>query len=121
MDSISDILGKTKKLEQPAEPEKKKRGGINSLRADNCGKLLEFMGEDKTLPEERELERQTPGAGKAAKKERLNKRIKYWLGRTRKLPASEIYRLMRMAREGKNPQALFNYLLKNYGKEKPTA
>jgi len=118
MKTIGELMGKNLGKEIPEEPQKKKRGGINSLRADNCGQLLVFMGEDKTLPEEKKLEQETPGAGKEAKRQRLNKRIKYWLGRTRKIPADGIYRLMRQAREGKNPQALFNYLLKNYGKEK---
>ena len=118
MQTIGELLGKKLGKEILTEPQPKKRGGINSLRADNCGQLLVFMGDDKTLPEERELERQTPGAGKEAKRLRLNKRIKYWLGRTRKIPAGEIYALMKQAKEGKNPQALFNWLIKNYGKEK---
>jgi len=90
----------------------KTKGGINSLRADNCAQLLVFMGEDKTLLEEKALERATPGAGKEAKRVRINKRIKYWLGRTRKVPADEIYNMMRKAKDGKQPQALFNWLLK---------
>jgi len=119
MQTIGELLGKNLgKTLGTEKPEKKTRGGINSLRADNCGQLLVFMGEDKTLPEERELERQTPGAGKEAKRQRLNKRIKYWLGRTRKIPAGEIYALMKQAKEGARPQALFNWLIKNYGKEK---
>lgn len=90
----------------------KKRGGLNSLRADNCNQLLVFMGEDKTLPEEYALERQIPGAGKVAKKNRLNLRIKYWLGRTKSIEPGEIYRMMQKSKGSKNPQALFNYLLK---------
>lgn len=118
METIGELLGKNKGIILGTEKKKKTRGGINSLRADNCGQLLVFMGEDKTLPEEIELERKTPGAGKEAKRQRLNKRIKYWLGRTRKIPANQIYDLMKQAKDGKNPRALFNWLIKNYGKEK---
>lgn len=116
MRTIGELLWINMWRETPAGPQPKKRGGINSLRADNCGQLLVFMGDDKTLPEERELERQTPGAGKEAKRLRLNKRIKYWLGRTRNIPANKIGDLMKQAKNGKRPRALFNHLLKNYGK-----
>jgi hypothetical protein len=112
MKSIADIMAEKLKVE-----EKPKRGGINSPRSEVAGQLLVFMGEDKTLDEEKKLEAMTPGAGKAAKKKRLNQRIKYWLGRTKKLEPKAIYGLMSQAKEGKNRAALFNYLLKNYGKK----
>ena len=54
-------------------------------RAEMINQLLEFMGE---------------------------KNFKKWLGLTRHLSPSGIYSLMSQAKEGKKPQALFNYLLK---------
>lgn len=89
MKEIGDILGK--KL-----TEKGKYRGPNSERADQVDQLMSFMGEN---PKD-------------------SKRFKYWLGRTRKLHPQEIYRLMREAKDGRNPRALFNYLLKNYGNKK---
>jgi hypothetical protein len=83
-----------KKTFDQATTKPKKRGGVNSERADLVEQLCVLMRED-------------PKA-----------RMKYWLGRTRKLPPAEIYRLMRAAKDGKNPAALFNHLLKNYGKPK---
>jgi hypothetical protein len=91
MNSIGDLLGKRK---IPTEGEKK-AGGINSERAEMIDRLMSFMREDVTD----------------------GKRFKYWLGRTRKLGPAEIYRLMNQAKDGRNSQALFNYLLKNYGKK----
>ena len=91
MKKIGDQLGKN--FERPA-PEKK-RGGVNSQRADTIEQLMAFMGED---PKD-------------------SKRFRYWLGRTRKIESGEIHRLMATAKaEGKKPRALFEYLLKNYGK-----
>lgn len=40
------------------------------------------------------------------------KRFKYWLGRTKHLSPAEIYGKMKEAKGGKNPQALFNFILK---------
>lgn len=114
MQRIGELLGTTRQI----EPEKKKRGGINSERADMVGQLIHFMGEDVPTDEEKKLQRATPGAGKAAKDKRLNMRMKYWLGRTRKLEPGQIYALMRKAKEGRNSAALFNWLLKNHGKPK---
>lgn len=75
----------TLRFERP----QKKAGGANSQRAEVVGQLMRFMNE----PED-------------------SKRFKYWLGRTRKLSASDIYIMMRKANDGKNPPALFNWLLK---------
>lgn len=44
--------------------------------------------------------------------ERIKKRFKYWLGRTRHLNPYDIFAMLSQAKGGKNPQALFNYLLK---------
>lgn len=74
----------------------KKQGGINSARADAVRRLME------------DVMRENP---------RDTKRFKYWLGRTRRIPTQEIHRLIGSAKEGRNPGALFNYLLKNYGKK----
>lgn len=62
----------------------------NSERADMVGQLMVFMGEDI----------------------HDGKRFKYWLGRTRKRSPGDLYGMMKRAQEGKNPRALFNYLLK---------
>lgn len=61
--------------------------GPNSERADVVEQLCAFMGED-------------------------TKRMKYWLGRTRKLDPQRIYQLMGEAKQGDRPRALFNFLLK---------
>ena len=74
-------------LKDKIQLEAKQRGGVNSERADVIAQLIVFMGEK-------------------------NDRFKYWLGRTRKLTPSRIYQLIRSAKDGNNPPALFNYLLK---------
>jgi len=95
----------------------KKKGGSTSERSEIVFQLLVFMGEDKTLDEEYVLERNTAGEGKKAKAKRISMRMKYWLGRTKKLSTNEIYALMQKAKNGANKQALFNYLLKTYGRK----
>lgn len=67
--------------------EKPERRGPNSERAEVVEALCAFMRD-----------------GKA--------KMKYWLGRTRKLAPAEIYELMRRAKDGNNPPALFNHLLR---------
>lgn len=114
MEGIGQLL---KDLKMPEKNTTKARGGINSERADVVAKLLSFMGEDRMTPEETDLEKHRPGEGDAAMKKRIGTRMKYWLGRTRKVDPPEIERLMRDAKDGKNARALFNYLLKNYGKK----
>lgn len=76
----------------------------NSERAEVIGHVMMFMGEDKKNVSE--------GEGGLAFIARKNKRFKYWLGRTRRLSPGQIFGLMKRAGEGKNPQALFNWLLK---------
>jgi hypothetical protein len=112
MKTLREHLGKYSK------PIEKTQGGITSQRADIVAKLIFFMGEDQTLKEEKELEGRKPGAGKEAKRKRISMRMKYWLGRTRNLFPGDIYKLMRQAKEGKNPPALFNYLLKRHNEKK---
>lgn len=63
------------------------KNGINSERADVVAQLVLFMGHG-------------------------NERFKYWLGRTRKLTPGEIFGMMKAAREGRRPRALFEFLLK---------
>ena len=116
MKKIDEALGKYMGVKLGISTDKK-RGGINSQRSDTVYQILEFMGEDKTLDEERAIEAKAQGEGRKAKAKRINTRMKYWLGRTRKIQPPEIYNMMRQAKDGKNPQALFNYLLKNYGKK----
>jgi hypothetical protein len=60
----------------------------NSPRAEQVQAILDLMGEDTA-------------------------RFKYWLGRTKHLSPDAIYRMLRQARDGDNPQALFNWLLRN--------
>jgi hypothetical protein len=59
----------------------------NSERAEQIVAVLELMSEDNT-------------------------NFKKWLGRTRHLSPEQIYLMLKNARQGKNPPALFNYLLK---------
>lgn len=88
MEEIGKILNNRQK-------QKKERGGVNSARADAVERLMrEVMREDPTN----------------------SARFKYWLGRTRRLRSGEIHRLIGNAKEGRKPGALFNHLLKNYGK-----
>lgn len=74
----------------------------NSPRAEQIERLLSLMGENRKLDKEGEKEYA----------ERLGRRFKYWLGRTRSLSPDEIFATMRQAKEGKNPGALFNHILK---------
>lgn len=83
MKKIEDILGKTQIKKE------KTTGGVNSRRSAIVEQLCVFMGDDPK-----------------------SKRMGYWLGRTKKIDPDRIYQLMRQAKEGKNPQALFNWLLK---------
>lgn len=90
MQPLSEIF------KQPTHDDVKKAlKGPNSARAEQVAELMVFMGEDL----------------------RDSVRFKYWLGRTKRLSVDEIYHLRRKAHEGKNPQALFNHLLKNHGKK----
>lgn len=76
------------------KPGQRKQRGPNSARADAVERLCVFMGEDP------------------------NGSMKYWLGRTKNLSPSDIHDMMKQANDGKNPRALFNYLLKNHGKQR---
>lgn len=105
-------LGALLRKVAPAPGAKLRSGEPNSPRAEQVARILVLMGEDATLPEERALELRQAGSGRAAKKQRLSRRFKYWLGRTRRLHPGDIYRLLRCAGEGSNPPALFNYLLR---------
>jgi len=113
--TIGDALNRWGKpgTDKPSAPKKK---APNSERAEQVEKLLYFMGDAATTEEERTLERNNPGKGKEAKRKRVQKRIRYWFGRTRKLQPGDIYRLMEQAKTGKNSPALFNHLLKIHGK-----
>lgn len=112
-----ETIGEFMKKSQLGKTTEKKRGGVTGPKSDMVVQLIVFMGEDKTLEEEKEIERKKEGAGKEAKRHRIAKRMKYWLGRTRKLSHAELYGLMRKAKDGKNQAALFNYLLKNHIKK----
>jgi hypothetical protein len=106
--SIAEIMAE--KLEK--QDTTKKRGGINSPRANAVFQLIVFMGEDKTLDEERFMEKTEENKGKEAKRKRVNKRMKYWLGRTKLFQPTEIFQMMSQAKEGKPKEKLFNYILK---------
>jgi hypothetical protein len=76
------------------EAPKPTTGGINSPFNDVVAKVIDFMG-DNEHP------------------------FGYWCGRLRDIPVCEIYSFMSLSREGKNPQALFNWNLKKYkGRQK---
>jgi hypothetical protein len=69
----------------------KSSGGANSARAEAVEALCDFMGDDPTTS-----------------------RFGYWLGRTRQIQPDKLHVMMKRCRkDAKNPQALFNYLLKN--------
>jgi len=74
--------------------------------------LLRLMGEETPTKEEDALLKQDEATGTEAYLKRLDRRIKYWLGRTRGRSDSWIRDTMKQARTGTNPPALFNYLLK---------
>ena len=112
MDNIHELIkNKAKQAEQ--EPEKT-RGGITSQRSYHITKLIEFMGEDKPTDEELALGEEK---GKQKQKERIQWRMKYWLGRTKGITPEKILDLMKQAESGRNPQALLNWLIKNHGKK----
>lgn len=90
MESIGKAIARVRKPEK-AKPT---TGGINSERAEVVAQVVSLMREPND-----------------------QKRFRYWLGRTKKLPPNEIYQLVRLAKDGRNPAALFNHLLKNYGKK----
>lgn len=93
MEFIGDLFNGLEKYQRKVSERKVFiETGPNSPRAEQIEKLVKFMGE-------------------------TNARFKYWTGRTRKLSPEEIYLMMKKAGEGKNPQALFNYLLKQSGKK----
>lgn len=101
--SVKEILDKT--LEDLL---KGKRTGPNSERAEAIVYLLTFMGED----------REQAGETEEETKKRIYARIKYWLGRTRKYTPGEIRGLIKQAKEGRNPPALFNWILKKNNEKK---
>jgi hypothetical protein len=92
---------------------KKATTDANSERADMMNQLLAFMGEDKWSTDEKNLAIMDMTAAREEYTKRQHRRFKYWLGRTRRLAPGAIFGLIKRAREGKNPPALFNWLLKN--------
>lgn len=104
MQLISNIIGKI----QEELKAKGNIGGPKSQRAETILRLISFMGED----------RPKPGEDEDQTKKRIYARIKYWLGRTRKYTPGEIDGKMKQAKDGKNPPALFNWLLKKDNENK---
>src|SRR4030042_3745468 len=96
------MLGITEILKKYDPTFQKKWSGPNSIRAERIEQLLSFMGENRKLEAEKEKEYA----------ERLGRRFKYWLGRTKHLSPGGIFMFMKQAKDGRNPQSLFNYLLK---------
>lgn len=105
----------------------KKRGGINSRRADLVCELMTLMCEH-TLTNlqknalKRELEgweqiKDDPDKRRDWAKMVYNRRFKYWLGRTARLSPDRIYIFLKESRQKKNPPAYFNWLLNNHLKE----
>lgn len=73
-------------VKAPEKPAIPKNGGVNSPFNNAVDHVVQFMGEPK--------------------------KFAYWCGRLRKLPPQEIFGLISRAKEGRNPKALFNFLLK---------
>lgn len=105
----------------------KKRGGINSRRADLVCDLMTLMSEH-TLQNllknalKRELEgyetiKDDPEKRKDWAKMVYNRRFKYWLGRTARISPDRIYIFIKESSRKKNPPAYFNWLLNNAMKE----
>ena len=89
----------------------KKKRGPNCERAAEIEQVMLVMCEHLRQPGESEADREL----------RINRRFKYWLGRTRRLAPPEIYRIVRAAKDGGKPPALFNFLLKKKLAELPVA
>jgi len=109
---IKDII-----TSAPEKKEKPTQGGINSKRSWAVSQLIKFMGESIPTPEEKEKAKKDKQTAIENYKKRIQQRTGYWLGRTRKLTPDEIIEMMNRAKDGKNRAALFNYFLKNHGKQ----
>lgn len=106
----------------------RKRGGVNSRRADVISQVMNLMQEHtmscllrNALKIERggyETIKHDPAKVRDWAKMVYNRRFKYWLGRTGKMHPDRVYVLMQDAINSKNPPALFNWLL---NREKTTA
>lgn len=106
MQDLKALLGaKSLKKSEKREP--------NSYKVHVCVLIMQLMGEDKTLPEEYEMEMKH-GTGKQAKKKRVSTRIKYWLGRTRGIDPQYIEKeMLKLAQQKNEPRKYFNWLLRH--------
>lgn len=84
-------LGIGELLQKYERPTQEKKGGVTSERAEQIEKLMIMI-------------RENPKDGK---------RFAYWLGRTKRFSTHEIYVLCERAKNGRNPGALLNHLIKN--------
>lgn len=79
-----------------------KKGGITSARAAIVADLVHFMGEDIPL---------TRYESDETTKKRVQRRMGYWLGRTKHIDPHILHELMRRTRGAQNPRALMNWLI----------
>lgn len=86
-------------------------GSPNSRRAAAACALVDFM--EKVEVNTLLVEKIRAGNERAIDsiKKKRSRLVKYWLGRTRHLDPEAVYVMISNAKLGKNPQALFNYLL----------
>lgn len=125
MESIgSTVLERLKKVQAEMVAKVKKRGGINSRRAELVLEIMNLMHEhtrdallknaNKRELAEYEQVKDNPDDLRAWSRKVYNRRFKYWLGRTRRLHPENIDILVKQAKGGKNPAALFNHLLSKF-------
>lgn len=122
---LVSISVRLEELREKINNKNKKRGGINSERADAVHQLMTFMKEytlkellyNATKKEKEEYEKVK--FNREEKKEWAtkvyNRRFVQWLSITKKRELSPRYILdtIKQARSGKHPQSLFWYLIKN--------
>ncbi len=100
METIGKIIKSRPKQE-------KKQGGITSKRASIVYKILWMEGKAGMLKDELK----SPDVAEKHK-QRVSRRMKYWLGRTRNIPPDRLLQMIGEAKEGNNPMALLNWLIK---------
>lgn len=106
MDSIHTLLKQKEELRSVT-------AGPNSSRAAIICDLVDFM--EKVEVDKIIMRAHAAGKVEAIKKIRAKRArlMKYWLGRTKHLEPADIYDMISKAKKGRNPQALFNHLLKS--------
>lgn len=126
---VVSIADRIKQFQEEMLNRQKQKGGINSALADAVSQVMDFM-QEYTIPNLLRNATDEEKAGyaeikgdKAKVKDWAsmvyNRRFKIWIFRLKhyKNRPNAILDLMKKAREGKNPQALFNWLLKEEKKK----